>query len=304
MPWLARRTGIDLLHVQYAGPPFISVPLITAIHDISYERYPEYFSRREVMQFRATIPRTARKARKVLTISECSKGDLVEMYGLPEHKVQVIYLGVGSEFKPLPESFDMQSILHKYGIDGRYFIAVGNLQPRKNLVRLIEAYERMRNNQPEIKTKLVIVGKRAWKHHPILALIKQSRWSGDIILTGYVPKDDLPILYAGSDGLIYPSIYEGFGLPPLEAMACGVPVVVSDRSSLPEVVGDVGIMINPFDTDSIAAALASLALEPELRKRLSADGIKRASGFSWSKCARETLAVYEEVYWQTKPVKV
>ena len=255
------------------------------------------------MQFRATIPRTARKANKVLTISECSKRDLVEMYGLSEQKVQVIYLGVGPEYKPLPVTYDKQHVLDKYGINGRYFIAVGNLQPRKNLVRLIEAYTRMRNDQPEIKTKLVIVGKKAWKHHPILAIIKQSRWSEDIILTGYVPKADLPVLYAGSDGLIYPSIYEGFGLPPLEAMACGAPVVVSDRSSLPEVVGDAGIKINPFDTDAIAAALVLLALEPELSRRLSTAGIIRASEFTWSKCARETLAVYEEVYRQTKSAK-
>ncbi|MHB8160074.1 MAG: glycosyltransferase family 4 protein [Thermoleophilia bacterium] len=299
MPWLAWRTGIDLLHVQYAGPPFLNVPLITAIHDISYERYPELFSKKEVAQFKATIPRTARKARKVLTISECSKRDLVEIYGLPENKVHVIYLGVGVEFTPEVESNSKQKMMEKYSIAGRYFIAVGNLQPRKNLVRLIEAYARLRNEQPEICNKLVIVGKKAWKHDPILAFVKNSRWVEDIIITGYVPKNDLQILYACSDALIYPSIYEGFGLPPLEAMACGAPVIVSDTSALPEVVGEAALKVDPFDTDAIAAAMALIVREPDLAQCLSAAGIKRASRFTWSKCASETMAVYEEVHRET-----
>ncbi len=303
MPWLAWRNKIDLLHVQYAGPLFLNVPLITTIHDISYERYPEFFSRREVAQFKATISRSARKARKVLTISESSKRDLVEIYGIPEDKVQVIYLGVGAEFTPEVGSEDKRVTLDKYGINGRYMIAVGNLQPRKNLVRLIEAYTRLRNAQPEFENKLVIVGKKTWKYDPILSFINKSRWVEDIIITDYVPKYDLPILYACSDVLIYPSIYEGFGLPPLEAMACGAPVIVSERSALPEVVGDAGIKVNPFDTDAIAAAMALIVSEPDLARRYSIAGIERASQFKWSKCASKTLEVYEEVYRATVSAK-
>lgn len=300
MPWLVRRHKIDLLHVQYAGPPFMATPLITAIHDISYERYPEYFSRREVLQFRATIPWTARKARRVLTISECSKRDLVEIYGIQEDKVIVIYLGVSAAFAPLDSVDEGWKTVREYGASGRYILAVGNLQPRKNLVRLIAAYTRLRNNQPEIRNKLLIVGKKAWKHDPILEFARQTRWVDDIIFTGYVPDKDLPVLYGCADALVYPSIYEGFGLPPLEAMACGTPVVVSDRSSLPEVVGDAGLKVDPFDVDAIAQSMAVLLTKPEVARRFSTAGLERANQFRWADCARKTLEVYEEVCRETE----
>jgi glycosyltransferase involved in cell wall biosynthesis len=291
-PWLVWKLGLDLLHVQYVGPPVMTAPLVTVIHDISFETYPRFFSARERLQFRATFPLSARLAARVLTISEHSKRDLVEIYGLPEEKVTVTYLAAGDDFAPVEDRDRLESVRSRYGVGGPYVLAVGNLQPRKNIPRLIRAYSRMRSVRPDIRHRLVLVGKKAWRHDPVLSLIEESRWSDDIVLTGYV---HLPALYSGADVFVYPSIYEGFGLPPLEAMACGTPVVVSDRASLPEVVGDAGVKVDPFDVDGIAAATASLLLEPAVNAAFSRAGLERARCFSWRECARRTLAVYEDV---------
>lgn len=293
LPYLAWRRGIDLLHVQYVSPPLIQIPVVTTIHDISFEKYPDLFSAREVAQFRMTIPMSARRAAKVLTISQNSKQDLIEFYGLKEEDIVVTYLGVSSIFSPVASGHE--EIMKKYGIDGTYILTVGNLQPRKNLQRLVAAYVRLRNSRPDIKHKLVIVGKRAWRHDPIIESAKQSRWAKDILLTDYVPEDDLPVLYSGASVFVYPSIYEGFGLPPLEAMACGVPVITSDRSSLPEVVGDAAIKINPFDVEAIAASMASVILEPSVASKMRQASVERASLFSWEKCARQTVEVFENI---------
>ncbi|MHB8792455.1 MAG: glycosyltransferase family 4 protein [Thermoleophilia bacterium] len=293
LPYLAWRRRIDLLHVQYVSPPLIQIPVVTTIHDISFEKYPDLFSAREVAQFRMTIPMSARRAAKVITISENSKKDLIEFYGLKEEDIVVTYLGVSSIFSPVAAGHE--EIMKKYGIDGPYILTVGNLQPRKNLQRLVAAYVRLRNSRPDIKHKLVIVGKRAWRHDPIIESAKQSRWAKDILLTDYVPEDDLPVLYSGASVFVYPSIYEGFGLPPLEAMACGVPVITSDRSSLPEVVGDAAIKINPFDVEAIAASMASVILEPSVASKMRQDSVERASLFSWEKCARQTVDIFENI---------
>lgn len=295
MPWLVQRHNLDLLHVQYVGPPFLTAPLIVTIHDISFEYYPEFFSTREMLRFKATIPLTARRSSKILTISNNSKQALMDAYGIPDEKIVVTYLGVDTKFQPMRSTSEEHRAAAKYGINGRYLLAVGNLQPRKNMVRLIKAYTRLRNARPEIDHKLVIVGKKAWKFDPILSFIKSSRWVDDIILTDYVPDEDLRILYARAGLFVYPSIYEGFGLPPLEAMACGTPVVVSDRSSMPEVVGDAGIKVDPFDVDRLAAAMAGILLEPEVAKWYEERGLQRVKQFSWSKCASATMNIYEEI---------
>ncbi|MHB1391449.1 MAG: glycosyltransferase family 4 protein [Thermoleophilia bacterium] len=294
-PWLVWRQAIDLLHVQYVGPPLMTAPLVAVIHDISFESFPQFFSRKEVIQFRHTIPLTARRARKVLTVSENSKRDLVDIYGLPEDKVIVTYLGVNDRFRPVSAGVETRQVTDRYGISNGYILAVGNLQPRKNLVRLMAAYTRLRSARPDIEQQLVIVGKKAWKHDPILAFVEKSPWNRDIILTDYVPDDDLPALYSGASMMVYPSLYEGFGLPPLESMACGTPVIVSDRASLPEVVGDAGIKVNPYDVDALAAAMASLALDEATRHWFSEAGIRQAQSFTWDRTARETAAVYENV---------
>lgn len=294
LPYLVARNKLDMLHVQYVGPPIFNKPLVASIHDISFETHPEFFSPRERNQFRLTFPFTARQANKILTISEHTRNDLMEIYGIPGEKVIVTYLAASDNFQPLSNSEEGSSVHQKYGIGESYILAVGNLQPRKNMIRLIQAYTRLRDAMPEIRSQLVIVGKKAWMHDPILSFVTRSKWADDIILTGYVPDEDLRFLYARAGVFVYPSLYEGFGLPPLEAMACGTPVIVSDRASLPEVVGDAGIKVNPYDVEGLAAAVAVLLLDPEVVDFYKQAGLRQAARFSWEKCAKETLAVYEE----------
>lgn len=294
MPWKAKNEKLDLLHVQYAAPPFIKTPLVTTVHDISFEHHPEYFTRKEVMQFKATIPRAARKARRIFTVSEYSKRDIAETYNIDPAKIVVTYDGVGADFKPVPES-QRNVTLQRYNIKQPYFLAVGNLQPRKNIARLISAYDELRNGKPKVEHQLIIVGKKAWKYNPIFSEARSSRWSDDIIFTDYVPVADLAAIYSGATVFIYPTLFEGFGLPPLEAMACGTPVITSNCSSLPEVVGEAAIKINPFDVSEIAQAMIELVGDHEKVDSLIKKGKRQAAKFKWSDCARVTLRTYEEV---------
>ncbi len=232
----------------------------------------------------------------MLTVSEFCRKDIIDRYGLPEDKVVVTYDGVDARFFEPATPGEIEQTRKKYGIGDAYILTVGNLQPRKNLVRLIAAYSRLRRARPDIRHQLVIVGKKAWKYHPIMKSVKDSPWADDIILTDYIPDEDLPALYRGAAVMAYPSMFEGFGLPPLEAMACGTPVVVSDRSALPEVVGGAGIKVYPYDVEEIASAIAAVLLDEDVAAWFGRAGEKRATRFTWEQCAKRTMQVYEEVY--------
>jgi glycosyltransferase involved in cell wall biosynthesis len=188
-------------------------------------------------------------------------------------------------------------VRHNYGIDGEYVLSVGSIQPRKNLVRLIKAYASLRGNQGGNNfPKLVLVGKRAWLYDETLRALEEARIRDSVVLTGYVPESDLPALYSGALCFVYPSVFEGFGLPPLEAMKCGAPVIVGNATSLPEVVADAGLKVDPFDVSAIAWAMDQLIKDPELRQELRDKGLARARLFDWKETARQTLAVYEQVH--------
>jgi glycosyltransferase involved in cell wall biosynthesis len=289
------RTGVDLLHVQYTAPPMSRVPIVVTIHDLSFEHFPQFFTPKERFFFKRTIPATARRAIKVLTVSEFSRRDLIETYGLPPDKVVVTPNGVGSEFRPVRDDRDLEGLKKKYGIEREYLLSVGNLQPRKNLARLIKAYTRLRESVEEFRCQLVLVGRRAWLYKNIFHEAHRSRYAGDVILTDYVPEADLPGLYSGALAFVYPSIFEGFGLPVLEAMACGAPVITSNSSSLPEVVGDAGLMVDPFDEEALEKAMLRVVEDVHLRAQLSAQSVRQAAKFSWRQTAELTLAVYQEV---------
>src|SRR6185503_10112276 len=197
-------------------------------------------------------------------------------------------------FSPVTDDRELQRVRHTYGIDGPYILSVGSIQPRKNLARLVNAYALLRGkySQSELP-KLVLVGKCAWLYDETLRALEQTGVSESVILTGYVPERDLPALYSGALCFVYPSIFEGFGLPPLEAMKCGAPVIVGNKTSLPEVVGDAALMIDPFDINAIATAIQKVISNSELRSELRAKGLQRANQFDWKETARRTLAVYE-----------
>ena len=288
-----RRRPVDLLHVQFTAPPFVPCPVVSTIHDLTFEHLPETFKRRSWMQLRLTVRRTARTAAHIITPSEFSRRDLIETYGVAPARVSVTPYAAAPHFRPAsPDS--VAEAKRRYGIGGEYLLAVGSIQPRKNLVRLIRAYSDLRRRRSQAKLpQLVLVGKRAWLYGETLRAVEQSGVAANVIFTNYVPEQDLPALYTGALCFVYPSYFEGFGLPPLEAMGCGAPVIAGDRTSLPEVVGDAGLLVNPFDTDAIGAAIERVIDDNELRARLRTRGLERAALFSWRETARKTFEVYQ-----------
>jgi glycosyltransferase involved in cell wall biosynthesis len=295
-----RRRPVDLLHVQYTAPPFAPCPVVATIHDLSFEHLPDTFKRRSRAQLRLTVRRTARRAARIITISEHSKRDIVETYRVEPGRVSVTYLAAPPHFRLVEDEKELRRVRQLYRIEGDYILAVGSVQPRKNLTRLVRAYSDLRRSRAQAKLpRLVVVGKLAWLYEETLRAVEECGVRGDVTFTGYVPEVDLPALYSGALCFAYPSFFEGFGLPPLEAMRCGTPVLVSDRTSLPEVVGDAGLLVDPFDTDAISAALARLIDDEELRRRLRERGLARAARFDWRETARRTLEVYQRAKGET-----
>jgi len=291
-----RRRPVDLLHVQYTAPPFMPCPVVATIHDLSFEHLPATFKRRSWVQLRLTVRRTAREAAHLIVPSEYTRRDICETYGIAPARVSVVPLAAAACYAPVTDAKEIERVRNIYGISGDYILAVGSIQPRKNLARLIEAYADLRRQRPHDKLpRLVLVGKRAWLYEETLRAVAACGIAAQTIFTGYVPESDLPALYTGALCFVYPSYFEGFGLPPLEAMSCGTPVITGDRTSLPEVVGDAGLLVNPFDTQALAQALARLIDDESLRATLGDRGLRRAAQFNWRDNARQTLAVYEQV---------
>lgn len=290
-----RRRPVDVLHVQYTAPPFCRAPVVTTIHDLAFEHLPETFTRRGKTQLRLTVRRTARRAAHILTVSEFSRQDISRTYRLSPDKITVTHNGCEVQFTPVGTEHEATTIKQKFGITKDYLLAVGSLQPRKNLLRLLRAYARVRAEQPDFRLQLVLVGRQLWLYQEILRAIKQQQFAADVIVTNYVADEDLPALYRSAAALVYPSLFEGFGLPPLEAMACGTPVVTSNTSSLPEVVGPAALLVDPYDEAALAQALWQIARDEALRARLRTAGLVQAQQFTWQAAAAKTLAVYQAV---------
>jgi glycosyltransferase involved in cell wall biosynthesis len=296
-----RRNPVDLLHVQFTAPPICPCPVIVSIHDLAFEHLPETFKRRSRFQLRFTVRRTARKAAEIITISEYSKCDIIQTYKINPAKVTVTPLAAPPAFAPVTDPAELDRVARRHGIVGDYVLAVGSIQPRKNLNRLIEAYSGLvAARGAALVPILVVVGKHAWLYRDTLELVEKQGLRDKIIFTGYVPESDLPALYSGALFFVYPSYFEGFGLPPLEAMQCGTPVMVGNRTSLPEVVGDAGLMVDPFDVPSIASGLAQMLDNAEFRTQLRVKGIERARGFNWKRTAELTLEVYQRTFHAQK----
>jgi glycosyltransferase involved in cell wall biosynthesis len=291
-----RRRPVDLLHVQYTAPPLAPCPVVATVHDLSFEHLPETFKRRSRVQLRLTVRRTARRAAQLIVPSEYTRRDILKSYGVDPARVSVVPLAAAPHFRPVEDARELARVRARYRIGGEYVLAVGSIQPRKNLARLVRAYsglirERGRSNLPQ----LVLVGKSAWLYGETLRAVEEQGVRDSTILPGYVSEADLPALYSGALCFAYPSYFEGFGLPPLEAMSCGAAVVTGNLTSLPEVVGDAALTVDPFDTDELARAVARLIDDAELRADLRARGLRRARLFDWRDTARMTLQVYRRV---------
>lgn len=299
LPVLARRYKVDLLHSPAnVAPLFYSGPSVVNIHDLCFVVNPQWYSYAFRTVYNFIIPRLARRASRVITCSNNSKNDLLHFCKLQADKVSLVYwavddifLGGGSE--------DNSPALPAIKEIGPYILYVGSLEPRKNINTLIDAFVSMRRSHPGLRPKLVLIGGES----PLFAdvRLKVREYAEDIVFKGFVDDQTLKAYYANASLVAYPSLYEGFGLPPLEAMASGTPVVTSDSSSLPEVVGDAAYKIDPRSIDQLAIAMADVLLRPEIRERLVTAGRSQVKQFNWYRVARNTLAVYHEVAAGTTP---
>jgi glycosyltransferase involved in cell wall biosynthesis len=289
VPRLARRERFDLFHFTNSiAPARLSAPYVTTIHDLSLVRFPETHPLRRKLYQRTLLGRAAAGARRVITISEASARDLVEVLGVPRDRVAVTPLAADERFRPSADRDEVEAVRRRYGLGDRYVLYVGNVEPRKNLVRAIDAFERVGARD----ATLAIAGRLAWLSDEVERRVAAYQGPGRVRLLGYVADEDLPALYSGAEAFVYVSLWEGFGLPVVEAMACGAPVVASRVAAIEEVAGDAARLVDPLSIDEIAAALASVLGDARERERLRMAGLARAAGYSWAETARRTIEVY------------
>jgi glycosyltransferase involved in cell wall biosynthesis len=290
-----RRDQPDLLHVQYTGPIGCSVPLVVSVHDVSYLEHPQYFTRFRAAQLRYTVKRTVEAAARVLTPSEFSRKAILRHYRLDERKVVVVPNAVSSSFRPVDRELASAIVEEKFGIRGPFVLTVGDLQPRKNHLGLLHAFEEMLRQHPHLPHRLVFVGKETWYSKELHKAVLRSGIAGRVDFTGFVEDPDLLQFYGACDLFVFPSFYEGFGLPILEAMACGRATACSSATAMPEVANAAGILFDPYSVPEMARAIGDVLLDGELRARLERLGTQRAAGFTWERAAQRTLDVYYEV---------
>jgi glycosyltransferase involved in cell wall biosynthesis len=296
LTWELRRHPVDVFHVQYILPTGYSGRAVATIHDLHFEHYPLHYPLVDRLFLKTFVRRTALRVDKILTDSTHSKHDLRTRYGLSDEKIAVIPLGINSRFRPEPNPERLRAVREKYGIAERFILFIGRLvDQRKNASLLMEAFITL-GREAACGHQLVIAGKNEGRGPQALAAKAQTLGEGRIHFPGFIAEADVPALMSAATIFVYPSLFEGFGLPPLEAMACGTPVISSNATSLPEVVGDAALLINPHHKDELVEALRRLLADADLRQHLRELGLQRAAQYVWETCARQTLAVYEDVY--------
>lgn len=295
IPWIVIKYKIDVLHMQYFIPLYLPCKVIVTIHDISFEHFKNIFTKKDYFLQKTLIPYAAKHSDMIFTVSEYSKRDILKHYHISEQKITVTYNGVADSFiHTQGREKEKTNIMSKYGIYNPYVLSVGNLQPRKNLKRLVRAYSQL-CERIQTDVCLVIVGKKAWMVDDLFAEIDTSFIKERIILTDYVDETDLTLLYQNALFFIYPSYFEGFGIPVLEALYSGTAVATSNCSSLPEVVGDAGVLFNPYNIDDICGKMITLLESQELRENLVSKGLERAKMFTWEKTADLVMNVYRKI---------
>jgi glycosyltransferase involved in cell wall biosynthesis len=266
---------------------------VVTIHDLGFLHHPEAHTRIQRIYYRIFTRLSARRASHIIAISEATKRDLQRFYGTPGDKISVIYHGVDGRFQPVDDRAELDRVLRRYEIDRPYLLFVSTVQPRKNVARLIEAFALA--HARGVHALLVLAGKRGWLTEQIERRAAELGVERRVRFVGYVADDDLPVLLSGALAYVVPSLYEGFGMTVLEAQACGTPVLASTTSSLPEVVGDAGLLVEPYDVEAIADGLVQLASKPDLRAELRERGLRHVAGWTWERTARQTLDILERV---------
>ncbi len=287
----------DIFHSPgYRVPLTKRAKLITTIHDLTRLKLKEMFPAWIVEHFLSIVKPTVERSDKIITISENTKKDLIDIFNITDEKIKVIYLGVSSDFYKVDDIQKIRETLDKYNISQPYLLCVStSLGKNKNLETLIRSFKVLKEKY-KLDHKLVIAGRKSQEYEILYKLVCELKIDNSVIFTDYVPEDELIYIYNGADVFVFLSLYEGFGLPPLEAMACGVAVVVANTSSLPEVVGDAGILVEPYNIEQIVESIYKIISDYEFKKRLVEKGIERVKIFSWKKCAEETINLYNDVY--------
>jgi glycosyltransferase involved in cell wall biosynthesis len=295
VPIIAKKNKVDILHQPcFSAPVFYSGKIIVTIHDliaIFYSQDIPFFSRQ---YFGKWMPYSYRFADKIICDSYNTQKDVISILGISEEKTKVIPLAVSGEFVPISDKAKIDQIKQKYNTGDKYFFHVGTLSPRKNLEFLINVFYEISKKHQEYK--LIITGKKGWYYEGLFNLSKKLNLKDRVIFTGYIDDQDKPFLYNGAKLLLFPSLYEGFGLPPLEAMSCMIPVISSNTSSMPEVIGNGGVLLSPRDKDGWVKEIDSLITNRPRYQKLANLAYQQSKKFSWEKTARETLEVYKEVY--------
>lgn len=277
-------------------PKFIKGKLIQVIYDLAYLHFPHMFKKGDLYKLNNWTKDSVSRASHIVTISNSSKKDLVKEYGVSSKNITVAYPGYDPTlYKPIKDRLKIKTVLDKYQIDGDYIIFIGTLQPRKNLLKLIEAVSRIDNLKLVIVGKTTGPGRQAWMYEEILNHPKRLGIEGRVIFTGFAPTEDLPYLISGSIAYVLPSFWEGFGIPVVEAMACGIPVLTSNVSSLPEVSGSAGLQFDPNRVDQIEQSIRTIWADKKLRLKKSKEGVAQAKKFSWKKMSRELIKVFNAV---------
>ncbi|MDM8521638.1 glycosyltransferase family 1 protein [Anaerolineales bacterium HSG6] len=269
---------------------FSQAKTVYTLHDLIFLHYPEYHLFYNRWYLTLTMPRYLQTADMIITPSECSKQDALRFYDLPEEKFRVIYEAPAPTFQPSHDADLLQQVKQRYQLPDQFVLHVGTIEPRKNLSRLLEAFQPLLSDWPDLR--LVLIGKKGWLYDQFFQRLQQLGLEERVIFPGFVAEEDLPAIYQLATVFVYPSLYEGFGLPPIEAMACGTPVVSSNSSSLPEVVGDAGLLIDPNDSQAIHVAMQRVLSSADLRADLAERGLKQAAKFSWQQAASELMDVY------------
>ncbi len=294
LPAELSRRRVDVLHsMGYAQPLACGSRSVVTVHDLTFLLFPNSFNRVNRLYLSALTSLSVRRADRVIAVSHNTKSDVVRLIGGDPGKVAVVHHGVEPMFRKVDDAREIEAFRRRRGLPERYVLFIGTLEPRKNIQTLLSAFSLLKK-QTRLPHKLVIAGAKGWLWAEILAAIERLDLVDDVMLPGYLPLEEEPLWYNGAELFVYPSLYEGFGFPPLEAMACGTPVITSNSSSLPEVVGDCGMLVDPANADQLAEAIRALLESPATREELARRGLERARSFTWSEAARRTAGVYRE----------
>lgn len=296
IPLDLRREGIDLFHApHYVLPPLIPCKSVVTIHDCIHLRFPQYLPNRLAYAYaRSSLWIATHRSNRVLTVSEASKRDILRYFSIPENKIDVIYNAIDERYGEAPSPDEVLRVRERYQLNDPFVLYAGNIKPHKNLERLIEAFNTLRRGGLDT-VKLVIIGDEISKYAALRRAVHKYKLHKHVRFFGFVPDKTLAVLYRLASVFVFPSLYEGFGLPPLEAMASGTPVITSNVSSLPEVVGDAALLIDPYEPDAIAEAMRRVLTEPALREDLRQRGLQRVKEFSWDRSVRRVHEIYQEV---------